>query len=138
MLNCEVYGKTLLKQIPNVVREWARNQEINPTPAELELKRIFIKNGIRHRSHVAEITSHYCYILDFTIVTADLKICIEVDGGYHNIKKIKERDLLRDLDLKSIGYTTIRITNAQVMMGAGELLQILKELGVPFTRIIAV
>ena len=42
------------------------------------------------------------------------KICIEIDGGYHNRRKWKRRDARRDRLFKSNGYTVIRIKNEDV------------------------
>lgn len=42
------------------------------------------------------------------------KICIEIDGGYHNNEKCRRRDAMRDRLFKSYGYTVIRIKNEDV------------------------
>lgn len=51
------------------------------------------------------------YIADF--MCKDLKLIIEVDGGYHQ-ERIAE-DQQRDKDLLEHGYTTLRFTNEEVL-----------------------
>ena len=42
------------------------------------------------------------------------KICIEIDGGYHNLEKFRRRDAKKDRLFNSYGYTVIRIKNEDV------------------------
>ena len=42
------------------------------------------------------------------------KICIEIDGGYHNMSKRMRLDAKRDNIFRSYGYTVIRIKNEDV------------------------
>jgi len=50
------------------------------------------------------------FILDF--YAQGIKLCIEIDGGYHQVTK--EYDERRDLILKDYGIRTIRITNDEL------------------------
>ncbi|WP_373283719.1 endonuclease domain-containing protein [Psychroflexus salis] len=43
-----------------------------------------------------------------------LKLCIEVDGEYHNSKEQREHDSKRDEFLRFNGITTIRFTNHEI------------------------
>lgn len=43
------------------------------------------------------------------------KLIVEIDGGYHNIESVKNKDNRRDADFQSIGYTTLRIKNEEVL-----------------------
>ena len=52
------------------------------------------------------------YIADF--FCHKLKLIIEVDGGIHDLEKIKINDKEREKSLKELGYTVIRFTNKQV------------------------
>jgi very-short-patch-repair endonuclease len=51
------------------------------------------------------------YIADF--MCKDLKLIIEVDGGYHQ-ERVAE-DEQRDKDLLELGYTTLRFSNEEVL-----------------------
>lgn len=53
------------------------------------------------------------YIADFACLR--LKLIIEVDGGYHSAPHVQERDRLRDETLASLGYTTLRFSNRDVL-----------------------
>lgn len=53
------------------------------------------------------------YFADICIKSKN--IIIEVDGGYHNMESVKHRDKRRDDGFSSIGYTTFRIKNEDVM-----------------------
>ena len=60
------------------------------------------------------------FIIEGRLYYADMyipskKLIIEVDGGYHNTDEQKIRDSQRDKDFTSIGYTTMRIRNEDVM-----------------------
>jgi len=49
------------------------------------------------------------YIVDF--FSYQLKLVIELDGSYHNNPDQKEKDELRDLHLKTLGYRVLRYSN---------------------------
>lgn len=49
-----------------------------------------------------------------------LKTIIEVDGGYHDTEEQRIKDAKRDEAFKSIGYTTIRVTNKQACSKEGK------------------
>ncbi len=51
------------------------------------------------------------FIVDF--YCSKLSLVIEVDGGYH--LEITERDKIRDRFLKSLGITTIRFSNKDIL-----------------------
>ena len=52
------------------------------------------------------------FIVDF--YCDQLKLVIELDGGYHNIPNVKERDDGREFMLKEWGLTVIRFTNEEI------------------------
>lgn len=52
------------------------------------------------------------FIVDF--YCDQLKLVIELDGGYHNIPEIKERDSERELILIELGLKVIRFKNEEV------------------------
>ncbi len=49
------------------------------------------------------------YIVDFCCL--EIMLIIELDGGYHNTIDQKEKDELRDLHLRGLGYRILRYTN---------------------------
>ncbi len=49
------------------------------------------------------------YIVDF--INFEHQLIIELDGGYHNSVEQKEKDELRDLHLKNLGYVVLRFKN---------------------------
>lgn len=66
----------------------------------------------RVRAQAPFIIKGKSYFADICIKSR--KLIIEVDGGYHNTEEQKEYDAKRDRAFRSIGYTTIRITNDQI------------------------
>ena len=54
-----------------------------------------------------------CYIVDFYIAAA--KIVIELDGSQHYEDSGKQKDAERDAYLSSLGITTLRYSNSDVM-----------------------
>lgn len=55
------------------------------------------------------------YIVDF--FSYELKLVIELDGGYHHNPEQKEKDELRDLHLAALGYKVLRYNNEIVETG---------------------
>ncbi|MHA7101113.1 endonuclease domain-containing protein [Roseivirga pacifica] len=62
------------------------------------------------------------YIVDF--VCRKLKLVLELDGQYHD--QITEKDESRDLRLKELGYTVIRIPEKLVMEDVNAVYHYLK------------
>jgi very-short-patch-repair endonuclease len=62
------------------------------------------------------------FILDF--YCSELCLAIEIDGGSHEVKEV--RDILRDKYLKSYGITTIRIKNEDVVNDLDKVEKIIK------------
>jgi very-short-patch-repair endonuclease len=56
------------------------------------------------------------------------KIVLEIDGGYHTDPKQMAADQERDQELLSLGWKTIRFTNAQVEHGAAKLVASIKSM----------
>jgi cyclase len=52
------------------------------------------------------------FIVDF--YCAEIKLVIELDGGYHDHPEIKEYDEGREFILKELGLTVMRFTNNEV------------------------
>ena len=102
----------------------ASNLRQNMTKAETKLwshLRTKEKLGYRFRRQ------HPCgfYILDF--YNHQLKLCVEVDGEYHQNKSQKKKDKERDEYLKYNGIKTIRFTNKQIINEIDFVLEKLRE-----------
>jgi len=97
----------------------ARELRKNPTEAEAFFwekvrKRRFM--GLRfNRQYILhfsdELNKNKHYIADF--LCFEKKIIVEIDGGIHNYQK--EYDLIREQDLKNMGFDVIRFTNEDVL-----------------------
>ncbi len=91
--------------------EHAKEMRKEPTEAEALLWNALRANATGYkfrRQHPIEN-----YIADF--VCLDTWVIIEVDGGYHTDPNQKEKDHVRDAELKKIGFKTLRFTNEDVL-----------------------
>ncbi len=61
------------------------------------------------------------FIVDF--FNFELNLVVEVDGGYHNHPEQQEKDELRDLKLKSLGYRILRFRNEDVIYSVSKVLE---------------
>ncbi|AWG21470.1 hypothetical protein FFWV33_07940 [Flavobacterium faecale] len=66
-----------------------------------------------------------CYIADF--YCHELKLIIEVDGGYHLTKEQIQLDNRRTADLEFQGLKVIRFTNEEVMLRLSNVLDKIRE-----------
>lgn len=83
-----------------------------PTESEIKMKDILDKLGIRYIFQKAFIAGDYFCIVDFYIPKPH-KICLEVDGKYHD--DIKSKDKRRDSYLEDFrGFSVIRVPNDKV------------------------
>ena len=84
----------------------ARELRRNMTPWERKLWYEFLRNyPVRFRRQAAIggcIADFYC---------AKAKLIIELDGGHHYIQENAQRDLIRTLEIQSLGMDVIRICN---------------------------
>lgn len=53
------------------------------------------------------------YVADF--YCHEKRLVIEIDGGVHNRKEIKEHDLNRTAELERLGIRVIRFTNEEIL-----------------------
>lgn len=65
------------------------------------------------------------YILDF--YCPKLRLSIELDGGYHQNKLIKESDRCRTNELNSLNITEIRFNNDQVLNDMDSVLKQIQQ-----------
>lgn len=92
-----------------------RNQLIkNATKSELLFKDILDNLNIRYLFQKGFTAGKGFYIVDFYL-PSPYKICIEIDGGYHNtpIQIFKDKNRTKYLE-ESRGFKVIRFTNDEV------------------------
>jgi dTDP-4-amino-4,6-dideoxygalactose transaminase/very-short-patch-repair endonuclease len=94
-----------------LLKQYAEENRNNPTEAERVLWNALRegKLGVKFRQqHIIEdfIVDFYC---------AELKLTIELDGGYHNAPEQMKSDAERTARLKELGYIEIRFNNEQVI-----------------------
>jgi very-short-patch-repair endonuclease len=53
------------------------------------------------------------FILDF--YAPELKLAVEIDGGYHNLPEVRKYDSRRSKHIETYGITIIRFTNDEVL-----------------------
>ncbi|MCR9253102.1 MAG: endonuclease domain-containing protein [bacterium] len=102
----------------------AKENRKNPTEAESKLWRVLRDNRFEgykfRRQHPMSN-----YILDF--YCHQLKIVVEVDGGYHQKTDQKKYDESRDEYLMELGIEVIRFTNDRVLKDLDEVMRELSE-----------
>jgi very-short-patch-repair endonuclease len=96
----------------------ARMKE-NPTQAEKCLADALDSERINFRSQEIILG----YIPDFYF--PKMKFIVEVDGGYHAIRKEKDKE--RDIVFKKHGITTLRFSNEQVIENTQEVISHIKS-----------
>lgn len=103
--------KTADPLIYELLKEKAQHLRNNPTEVEEALWKYLRDEQLGtkfRRQHIINDS-----IADF--VSLETKLIIEVDGGYHNNPEQREADDMRDKLLKSYGFTTLRVTNQEVL-----------------------
>ena len=107
----------------NTLKERAREHRNNPTEAEEILWKAIRNNqlGCKFRRQQAI----HVYIADF--VCLDLKLIIEVDGGYHEEENQRYIDEQRTHDLNALGYRVVRFTNEEVLNNLPSVIQQLQS-----------
>lgn len=85
------------------------------TPYENIVFQFLVSHGIYHIAKQFPVKAYgHRYFLDLYI--RQMKIAIEVDGGYHNSIEQIEKDKERDENLKKKGINTLRISNNDVFI----------------------
>ena len=90
--------------------KYSREHRKNPTEAELLIKKQFQRWKIKFRS---QRPIDY-YIVDFILI--DYRMIVEVDGNSHIGKEIYDKK--REMYLKNLGYSFLRLTNEEVLSGS--------------------
>ncbi len=91
-----------------------RNELIkNPTKAELIFKARLDSFGIRYLFQKGFIQGNYHCIVDFYLPKPH-RLCIEIDGGYHDSDKQIVRDREKEIYLMGRKMRVIRVKNEDV------------------------
>lgn len=108
------------EELEQFLQEKAEENRNNPTGGESNFLNFCKLYGIPVETQVPVIVHKRGYILDFLITSKDnpkrkgtkkRKIVVEIDGEYHNTEEQKKKDERRDADLKTAGYSILRLTN---------------------------
>ena len=65
------------------------------------------------------------YILDFFIPQANL--CIEIDGGIHDVEEVKIKDTNKDAFLKRNGIHVLRFKNCEIENEIEKVIEMIKK-----------
>lgn len=124
---------SLREEIPSKVKAkltgYANRMKREPTKAESKFGELLDKLKIQYEAQKIIMFEHplnYKYILDFYIPSK--MICVEIDGGYHLQRDNMVYDIKRDSRLRKVGIETLRLTNEDVMMQSGKLIEVLRKL----------
>ena len=109
------------KKILKVYRKRLRN---NSTPAEIKLW-TYLKNKQLSGRKFRRQHSIDNFILDF--YCPGEKLAIELDGGYHNLKKQAAADRERDLILNFYGIKVLRFKNELVFKSPDGVLETIRR-----------
>lgn len=106
-----------------LLKEFAKQNKQNPTPAEAYLWKFLQKGALGkpfRRQHIIDD-----FIADFVCLPS--KTVIELDGGYHQLPKQQISDEERTKILNEKGFKVLRFTNDEIFGNITGVLQIIKE-----------
>lgn len=89
-----------------------KERRSNRTQAELYVQSLLSELPYKFIPEKGFIQGDYYCFVDFYL-PKPLKVCLEVDGGYHNTDKQKARDKRKTKYLEKRGFKVVRITNEQ-------------------------
>lgn len=107
-----------------LLKGFARENRKNPTLAEKVLW-----NYLRGKAlGVKFLRQHILgdYIGDF--VATDIKLVIEVDGGYHSQYLQQQKDNDRSEFINNMGYEVVRFSNEEIVMDTDRVIRQIKEI----------
>ncbi len=111
------------KKFRRKLKGWAAENRAEMTPAEAAIwEYMKIWDG-RYRPVAQRPLGKY--IADFA--WRKFMLVVEVDGGYHLNPDQRAKDKIRELDMKRMGYATIRFTNEQCLENTWEVVKIIGE-----------
>ena len=105
----------------------ADDRRVHGTRAEQELERVLneVGGGVLRDQFQREWVYGGRWIIDFYF--REIRLGVEVDGGYHSKLKQQIADIDRELALEKAGITLVRISNEEVFGDRDALLQKLRE-----------
>lgn len=83
------------------------------TPSEKTFRLRLERAGVDFIPQKAFIQGGGYYFVDFYL-PKPLKVCVEIDGGYHDDAEQAESDRRKDAYLRGRGFTVVRIRNEDV------------------------
>jgi very-short-patch-repair endonuclease len=105
--------KRCLRENALKVAEKIRKKGYHNTKPELEMEKILKSLKIKYIHPYPIWDIEHCFSADFFI--PKIKTIIEVDGIYwHNLKKVKRKDKIRNKEMKNRGYNVIRIWENEI------------------------
>lgn len=116
-------SKSSRKQKRQLAEKYVRELTERATPAEIALKEIFERHGIRYEFQKALIKRKDFYIVDFFL--KDYATVVEVDGGYHFTPEQEAKDAKRTEAIlrKDRFARVVRLTNDEILQGGDAVLQ---------------
>ncbi len=66
------------------------------------------------------------YVVDFFCL--EKKLIVEVDGGIHLDKEVRENDHRREVELMAFGYKMVRVTNDEVRNEMEKVLEFIENM----------
>jgi len=116
-------AKKWAKKFRNKLKTWASEMREDMTPAEAVIwEYMKIWEG-KYRPVAQRPLGKY--IADFA--WRKFMLVVEVDGGYHLNPDQRAKDKIRELDMKRMGYSTLRFTNEQCLENTWEVVQIIGQ-----------
>ena len=106
-----------------VLKEYAEDNKNNPTEAENALWNLLKGKNLDYKFRRQHIIGD-C-IVDF--FCCENNLCIEIDGGYHNVPTQIKRDNERTKYLQEKGCIEIRFTNEEVIANTEHVVEIIKR-----------
>jgi len=112
---------------PEALQKIADERREHPTRAERALEAIL--NGLNASALAGRFRREWVcggrWIVDFYF--PEVRLAIEVDGGYHRATPQRSRGLFKEAVLGSAGITLVRVTNDEVFGDRGRLLGKLRQ-----------
>lgn len=105
-----------------------RRDLLHKTTNSEKITKIMLEElGIKFIEQKGFIQGNYFCIVDFYIPL--LRLCLEIDGGYHSQEQQIRKDFRKDNYLRDRGFNVLRITNEQISIFKKEdLLKIINSI----------
>ncbi|MDR0828744.1 MAG: endonuclease domain-containing protein [Prevotellaceae bacterium] len=113
--------KTVETNLPRYLLEYAREQRKSQTTAEELLWQVLRNKKVNQLKFRRQHPLKVGFILDF--YCAEIKLGIEIDGGYHSEKEQQERDAERTKIINQYEIRIIRFTNDEVLNNIEKVLK---------------